>query len=112
MPIISIMSALILPLQAPQPVRLETVAAGDAVEVRVLGRSEVPTAARYRLEVRSGSGNRSTQSGTARLLPGQEPVLIRLRMSSGSVNEWSVRLFVEPEGGAAYEQAASSPAPR
>lgn len=90
------------------PIVLETRPVSGGVEVRVVGRSEAPVSASYRLEVSSGdSGNRSTQAGQVRLQPDREHVLINLRMATGSSSNWSVRLRVEPEGHKPYEEVRS-----
>lgn len=103
------MMSVFMASQAHQPIELDVNSHGEGVEVRVLGRSEVAAVARYRLVVTSGSnGNRSTQSGQARLAPGRDATLVRLRMDGGDGKDWSVHLVVEPEGGVAYERSASS----
>lgn len=106
---ITVLAGIVSAAAAPQPIHLEAVPNAGGVEVQVIGRSDVAAAARYQLVVTSGSsGNRSTQSGVARLQPGQTAVLVRLRMSSGDQGQWSVRLSVEPESGEPYVREVTS----
>jgi hypothetical protein len=78
---------------------------GGVVELRVVGEAIAAVEAQYRLEVISGpsNGNRSVQSGSARLRAGERSELIRLRLGSNAAEGWSARLTVEPRGAASYE---------
>ncbi len=93
-----------------RPISLVSSRQGDAVELRVVGEASAPVEADYRLEVVSGpsSGNRSVQSGSARLRAGERSELIRLRLGTNAAEGWSAKLTVEPRSGPAYEVVASS----
>jgi hypothetical protein len=91
---------------AEAPVRLDVQAAGEAVRIMVVGEAEAGFAGRYRLEVTTGANNRSTQSGTVRLMPGQRAILATVTVSVGQ-GQWEADLFVEPGDGIAYKLSQS-----
>ena len=86
-----------------QPLNLVLEGEGTAARLLVVGESAVPLTARYELEASGGNGNRSVQSGTVRLLPGQRVTLVSLSMS-GLPETWAAKLRVSHDGGS-YEQA-------
>ena len=88
-----------------RPISLISSNEGGAVELRVVGEASAAVEAQYRLEVISGpsNGNRSVQSGSARLRAGERSELIRLRLGSNAAEGWTARLTVEPRGAASYE---------
>jgi hypothetical protein len=89
--------------QPSGPVELVTQATQTGVDIRVVGRSDVAADVRYTLEVQAGSGNRSTQSGNAHLLPGAQPVtLVTLRVGSGGASDWTATLRVTGADGTSY----------
>ena len=90
---------------APQPIQLVAEEHDDHTRVLVVGNSAVPLVARYEIEARSGSGNRSVQSGTVQLRPHQRVVLVNLGMG-GNAAGWTAKLKVSYDGGS-YEQARS-----
>lgn len=91
-----------------RPIRLETHAESGGVELRVIGEATEQVAARYALEVSSGAGNRSRQSGHARLVPGTPVVLLRLRLANSGARDWQAHLVVEPSGRESYEIVRTS----
>lgn len=91
-----------------RPIRLEAHADGGGVELRVIGEATEQVAARYSLEVSNGSGNRSRQSGHARLVPGAPIVLLRLRLANPAVPDWEAHLVVEPSDQESYEIVRTS----
>lgn len=90
-----------------QPIQLVVEAAGEGVQLRVVGNATREVAVDYRLEVESGDRgnvNRSAQSGRARLVPGQEAELVRLRLGRAAAGNWVARMEVRLEDGTEYEQ--------
>lgn len=87
-----------------RPVTLAIIESDADVLVRVIGRSREVLEARYTLEVSSGTGqgNRSVQSGRARLLPDAEVGLITLRLGGAARTGWAVTLRVDTDRGS-YE---------
>lgn len=100
--------------QETGPITLVTTATEAGVVVQVVGLSDGVTAARYTLDVASGvpGGNRSVQSGSARLQPDRRAVLLTTRLGGAAAKEWTAHLRVEPEGGATYEVVRSAGTPR
>jgi hypothetical protein len=90
--------------EAPRPVSLVATQTATGVELRVVGRSEMPLDARYSLAVADHSNNSSVQSGRVYLDGGREVTLVRLRLRPGA---WSARLRVQPEAGEAYDLTQS-----
>lgn len=91
------------------PIRLEVQDMGDHVRLRVIGDSQKPLEARYSLSVATGDrGNRSTQGGTARVVPGKPATYISLDVSTGTSGDWQATLRVEPAGEDSYTIARSS----
>ena len=89
--------------QAAGPVELVTEPTETGVDIRVIGQSDVAADVRYTLEVQAGSGNRSTQSGNAHLLPGADAVtLITLRVGASGRPGWTATLRVRTADGASY----------
>lgn len=90
---------------APQPIDLVAESAPAGVTLRVVGRSATPVEAEYKLEVVSGPGtgsNRSTQSGSARLAPDREQVLLTARLGGVAGAGWRALLTVTPRSGRPY----------
>ena len=88
-----------------KPVRLHVHQEGATTVIRVEGAAEATSSYTYDLQVHSG-GNRSRQSGTARLEAG-EPVTVatvRIAALSGVVAELSVK----PRAGSGYTETYSS----
>lgn len=90
---------------AQHPIRLEVQQPGaERVQLRVVGSSGVAVAAKYRLTVETGSGNRSSQGGQVSIRPGQQVVLVDLTVSAGSPAKWSAVLDVEGDDGSRYQE--------
>lgn len=106
--IVSILAGLGASADDPRPIRLEAHADNGGIELHVIGETERQVAARYALEVANGAGNRSRQSGQARLVPGTAVLLLRVRLSNSTSQEWEARLVVEPGEGASYEVIKTS----
>ncbi len=90
---------------APQPDRpIDLVAqSGPAgMEIRIVGHAATAQTVRYTLEVTDGSGNRSTQSGTARLQPAREAILATVQLGARAQGSWQAMLEVSPEKGETY----------
>lgn len=87
--------------EARPPVFLTAVEQPGRIVVEVRAQADAPFAGRYTLETVSG-GNRTHQSGGARLAHGGAATFITLNLSAAS--SWSAVLRVEPEGGTPYEQ--------
>lgn len=85
-----------------QPLNLVLESEGEQTRLLVVGESAVPLLASYELEASSGTGNRSVQSGTVRLVPRKRVVLVTLSMG-GSSKSWNATLKVSHEAGS-YEQ--------
>lgn len=91
--------------QPSAPIDLVAETAPAGVTLRVVGRSSAPMEAQYRLEVSSGPGagsNRSTQSGSVRLEPGEERVLLTTRLGGVAERDWRALLTVTPRTGEPY----------
>ncbi|QAY79207.1 curli-like amyloid fiber formation chaperone CsgH [Sphingosinicella sp. BN140058] len=96
---------------APRPILLVEQPSDRGLELKVVGASEAPFAGSYRLEVTSGTaGNRSIQSGRARLEPGVPVTLVRLHVGNAPAKGWSALLKVVPEQGEPYEIALNAAA--
>ncbi len=95
---------------ARSPIFLTAVEQPGRVVVEVRAQADAPFAGRYTLETVSG-GNRTHQSGNARLTRGGAATFITLNLSAAGA--WSAVLRVEPDGGAPYEQrlGTSEPSP-
>lgn len=94
---------------AAQPVQLISRPTPGGIELTVIGASPTPLSASYSLTVTGGSGNRSTQSGRVRLLPGQRVTLVSLALSGKNGITWSAMLHVEANGYAPYTVTSSKP---
>jgi len=88
--------------QHDRPVLLTTETSDAGVALRVIGDSDEAIDVRYTLEVEGGTGNHSTQSGTARLQPGREAVLATVQLGPRSIESWHATLRVETGAGASY----------
>lgn len=105
--LLSLSAAAIFMTQASQPVRMETRTLPDGVEVLVVGSSETPVGASYKLEVASGT-NRSSQSGNVQLRPGKAVTLVRQRLGGSMAADWTARLQVDLQDGQSYSDLRSS----
>ena len=89
-----------------RPIMIVEQRTDSELELKVVGVSEASFAGSYRLEVTSGAGgNRSVQSGRARLQPRVPVTFVRLKLGNAPANGWSAVLKVTPEQGAGYEIA-------
>ena len=95
-----------------RPIILVEQQTDNGLELKVVGVSEAFFAGSYRLEVTSGAGgNRSVQSGRARLQPRVPVTLVRLKVGNAPPKGWSAVLKVIPERGAGYEIALGAQRP-
>lgn len=95
-----------------RPILLVEQQTDSGLELKVVGVSEASFAGSYRLEVTSGDGgNRSVQSGRARLQPRVPVTFVRLKVGNAPANGWSAVLKVIPEQGAGYEIARGAQRP-
>jgi hypothetical protein len=93
------------------PIRLVSEAAGDGMRLKVVGLSDRPLSADYKLEVSSQSGggtNNSVQSGGVQLQPGVPVTLVTLSLGNVKNGGWTARLHVTPRPGAAYQEVRTS----
>ena len=86
-----------------RPVDLVTQSGSAGMEIRVVAHAATAQTVRYTLDVTDGSGNRSTQSGTARLQPAREAILATVRLGARAQRSWRATLRVAPEQGEAYQ---------
>jgi hypothetical protein len=86
-----------IPAGAPVSALVER--GGGTIRVRLIGKAPRAVAVRYALTVSAGS-NRSTQGGSARLMPNIAATLVDLTQSAG--DDWSAMLDVWVEGGENY----------
>jgi hypothetical protein len=99
-------AALVTVPTAGRPIQLEVNQADGQLVIRLIGESQAPVSARYRLELASGSAgssNHSVQSGTANLKPGKAVTLATLRVSNPAGARWTARLHVTPSSGDPYD---------
>jgi uncharacterized protein YhdP len=106
--IMSLLAGIGATADAPRPIRLETRADSGGVELRVIGEANNELAARYTLEVSNGAGNRSRQSGQARLVPGSAVLLLQLRLANSGSPDWEAHLVVHPAEGNPYQVVRTS----
>ena len=107
--IVSLLASVGAPVD--RPIRLEVRPNDGGVELRVIGDAAQQVAARYVLEVSTGAGNRSRQSGHARLVPGNAVILLRLHLANSAASGWEAHLAVEPGEGESYELVRTSADP-
>jgi hypothetical protein len=88
------------------PLILEAKEADGMVEVLVRTNAAAAQTVSYALQVAGGS--RTSHQGRTRIVPGTSQTISTVRFNATPA--WGVRLKVEPEGGAAYEQVLGDPA--
>jgi hypothetical protein len=88
------------------PLILEAHEAGDMVEVTLRTNASAPMVVSYSLTV--GGASRTSHQGKTKIVPGPSHTISTVRISAKP--GWGVRLKVEPEHGAAYEQVLGNPA--
>jgi hypothetical protein len=85
---------------------------GNAIRLRVIGKSEAACEARYTLEVSSASSGgrtRSVQHGIARLAPGTTAVVATSTLAGATPTGWIARLSIEGCGtGNRYEEISGA----
>lgn len=90
-------------MHSPIHLRVEPTKAG--VQLRVVGSSPVTCLARYELHVIAAmGGNRSVQSGSARLQANREITLVTTGFGGKIDDGWSATLRVEACDGRRYEE--------
>ncbi|MBX9815977.1 MAG: hypothetical protein A4S12_02235 [Proteobacteria bacterium SG_bin5] len=103
--IVAAAAAMTAATSAERPIRLERAAHPGGIELRVVAAPARPGRADYRLTVETGSGNRSTQSGTITLVPGDRTTVVTLRVSVAQ--PWRAVLTVTLDDGAVYQTQES-----
>lgn len=93
--------------EAAAPLRLEARPSAQGVELTVVGQSETPLSASYKLAVTAGS-NRSQQSGNVELRPGAPVTMVRLNLGGGEGTTWDAHLEVTLADGRVYSDRQSS----
>jgi hypothetical protein len=88
------------------PLILEAHEDGGMVEVSLRTNASAPMVVSYSLTV--GGASRTSHQGKTTIRPGASHTLSTVRINAKP--GWGVRLKVEPEGGAAYEQTLGDPA--
>jgi len=91
-----------------KPIRLIAETTETGIRVQVVGASPRQVHASYKLEVESGSGNRSVQRGRAIVQPGPPATYVNLLLGKPDSRDWTARLTVEGTGLLAYEEVAGS----
>ncbi len=101
------------PVEKTTPIALIAEEVPTGVVLRVVGDSAEPVDAAYSLEVANASGgNRSVQSGRARLRPNERVVLLTAQFGGDAQTGWRAILRVTPTVGAAYEVKRQAPQDR
>lgn len=92
------------------PLRLVADQVDAGVRLQVIGSSPVACDASYKLQVVGGAGgNRSVQSGKARLAPGKQVVIATTTLGNRASEQWSATLSVDACDGKRYEQIETGP---
>lgn len=103
------MSATTVPALS-RPITLGVDRIDGTTQLTVIGKSDEPHEAEYRLEVESGgpgNTNRVNQAGRARLTPRRQTTLVRLNIGT-QPGKWSALLIVTSVDGMQYTQELSS----
>ncbi|RIX29332.1 curli-like amyloid fiber formation chaperone CsgH [Sphingomonas edaphi] len=94
---------------ATQPLRLHVEPVEGGIRLEVIGISPIACTARYELEVTGNAGgNRSSQRGTANLLPDRQVLLASTTIGAGPGSDWNAVLRVQGCGDLNYEEFANS----
>jgi hypothetical protein len=99
------------PASPSEPIYIVAEPSSSGLSLSLIGASDRPYEARYRLEVNSdvlGGGNRSSQSGRVTLSPGQTVTLVSVSLGNASLGKWEARLYVEPVNEPPYERVQTN----